>query len=108
MVGLRTMRGADDAAAYQQLLVEVVEEVAALVAEPVHRHDRGVEALRAPFSSPAWKRSQVVDEIRRLAAERHGAVRAAPHLLDEVAAPGAAENGQPVADRSGHRRRPCW
>src|SRR5262245_2457479 len=44
--GRRThQRIADDAATDQQLLVDGVEDVAALVAQPVHRHDGGVEPV---------------------------------------------------------------
>ena len=60
--------------------------------------------FRAPVSSPALEAVPGLDESRGLAAERHRALGAAPHFLDEVAAAGAAENRQRAARRGRHVR----
>ena len=53
------LRRADDPPADEELLVHVIEDVAALRGEPVDRHDR-VDRRRPapPVSSPCWKRFQ--------------------------------------------------
>src|SRR3954470_20238942 len=63
--------GADDAEADEELLGPGVEEVAALGAEAVHRHDPGVEDAAGAGLVAGLEAGPGLDERGGLAAERH-------------------------------------
>ena len=90
-------RRADHSEAHQELLVEVVIEIAPLLAEAQHRHRLGIEDGTGAGLVAGLEAVPGLHEDLGLVAERHGAAGAAAHLLDEVAAAGAAEDCQRAA-----------
>ena len=74
----------------------MIEQIATLRGQPVHRHDRAVKNLSRLDHIPGAEMIPDRDEICRLAAKRHRPQSATAQLFDKVTAARAADHGQPA------------
>src|SRR5207244_1100117 len=91
------LRAADHAPPPQDLLVRVIEGAPAPRGDPVHRGDLPSEDGPRTALVATLEAVPGFDERLRLAAARHGALRAAAQLFQEVVAAGAAEDSQKIS-----------
>ncbi len=77
--------------------MDVINRIHALTGDPVYRCDFAVEHFSGRVFVTALKQILDLDKRLRVTAAGHGTHRSPPHLFDEIAAAGAAEDKQFIA-----------